>query len=169
MTESYKLNVKLGPAEFSAEGPEETVKQAFQQFLEAASGQVSGSIREPAGTDDQRRGSSQALLERAFSRDGDIVSLRHLPPQDNPNRIADAAILLMYGFRAILKVEDVPVTKLNRALKRSGLTVNRLDRFVGPRSGLFMKGGTRSGGRYTLNNLGLTQSESWLREWYGNE
>jgi hypothetical protein len=168
MAESYRLDVKLGSAEFSAEGPEATVKQAYQQFLQAASSLGSASAPpSPHGQEGREALAmggevSQDLLNRVFSAEGNSVSLRLLP--EGANRAADAAILLMYGFRKLLGQQEVPITKLNAALRKSGLQVHRLDRFIGVHSTLFMKGGARSGGRYTLNNQGVRQAQSWLRE-----
>jgi len=64
-------------------------------------------------------------------------------------------------------MKDVPVTKLNSGLRVSGLKVDRLDRFMGSFGQYVMKGGTRSGGRYTLNNQGAAHAEKLLRQYFG--
>jgi hypothetical protein len=181
----YKLQIKIGSAEFTAEGPEETVKEAYDAFMKAimtpavgpAVGAVTGSSNAKgisiAAADLSMTGHpplvliqgalDATVLERAFKREGEIISLRHLPP--TPNKIADAAIVLMYGYMKITGIEDVPVTKLNEGLRRSGLNLSRLDRELGVNHALFRKGGQRSGGRYTLNNQGIKQAEDWLKDW----
>jgi hypothetical protein len=162
----YKLHVKLGSSEFNGEGPENTVKEAYQQFLAAFNAykgfnetQVENTVEKAAGVDDK-------VLERAYICDGEKLSLRHLPPADRPNKPADAAILILYGFKKLLHQDDVLVTKLNESLRTSGIGTGRLDRFMGVHNNLYRKGGTRSGGRYSLNNQGDLQAESWLREWF---
>jgi hypothetical protein len=174
MDSDYKLHIKFGPSiEFNGEGPEEAVKEAYKQFLEALPTlqaaiqptltaqcvQAEKPVEKAAGVQDE-------LLQRAFRLDDDIVSLRHLPPADRSNRNADAAILVLYGFKKLLRQDDVPVTRLNEALRTSGITMQRVDRFITANSQLYRKGGQRSGGRYALNNQGELQAENWLKEWF---
>jgi hypothetical protein len=174
MDSDYKLHIKLGPSiEFNGEGPEQSVREDYDQFLKALPtlqaaiqptltsqyAQAEKPTERAAGVDD-------ALLQKAFLRDGDIVSLRHLPPSDRTNRNADAAILALYGFKKVLGQDDVPVTKLNEALRRSGITMERIDRFITAHMHLYRKGGQRSGGRYSLNNQGEIVAEDWLKQWF---
>jgi hypothetical protein len=167
MENPYKLHVKLGSSEFNGEGPEVAVKEAYQQFLQAFNAYKGFNEaqadkippQKPAGVGDD-------LLQRAFLKEGDIVSLRHMPPADRPNRNADAAILILYGYKKLLSQDDVLVTKLNESLRRSGITMERVDRFITVNQSLYRKGGQRSGGRYALNNQGELQAEQWLKEWF---
>jgi hypothetical protein len=169
----YKIQIKLGNAEFTAEGPEDTVKAAFERFMSVAEGRASAAglpahlaitsgATIPLGPmDDQPL--DQRTMERVFKREGEIVSLRHLP--STANRIADSAILLIYGYMKLSGLDEVPVTKLNEGLRDSGLNITRLDRHMGVHTGLYRKGGQKSGGRYTLNNQGVKQAEEWLQSW----
>jgi hypothetical protein len=170
MDSAYKLHVKIGPAEFLGEGPEEAVKDAYQQFLAALpfletltpptlTSQYERTPEKPSGVEDK-------LLEMAFRKDDDTVSLRHLPPADRASRAGDAAILILYGFKKLLGQDDVLVTKLNEALRTSGVSADRVDRMIAVHSQLYRKGGQRSGGRYALNNQGELQAENWLRQWF---
>jgi hypothetical protein len=174
--EGYKLQAKFGNAEFNAEGPEEAVREDFRRFLEKLPAAVQPS---PEKKQDAKNGQEptilttvdqmllgQALLEKVFQRQDDIVSLRLLPPPESANRNADAAILLLYGFRCLLNQEEVPVTRLTRALRRSGISFERLDQFMGANSQLILRGGARNAARYRLNNLGVTQAETWIRTWF---
>lgn len=173
METPYKLSVDIGAYRFSAEGPEQTVKQDFQNFLETikslgstmatqgASPDV-GSATPDTSAPDSAQPLDRALLDRVFQVDGKgIVSLRLLP--DTPNKAADAALFLLYGYRVLSGLQDVPVMKLNDGLRQSGISVERLDRFIGTHSAYYMKGGTRSGGRYTLNNQGMAMAETMLK------
>ena len=168
MDNPYKLHIRLGEAQFDGEGPQDSVRADYSAFLDAYKvfqgtvPQISPVV--PAAA--KPMGIADGLLQKAFVRKEDIVSLRHLPPSDNSTRAADAAILLLYGFKKLAAVEDVPVTKLNEGLRDSGLTIDRIDRFIGVHGQLFRKGGQRSGGRYSLTNPGEAQAEKWLNEWY---
>lgn len=174
MDSNYKLHVKLGSSEFDGEGPEGAVKDAYQQFLQALSSvppPTPTPILKPVPFGDlnmyqKPSGVADELLNRAFLKEGEIVSLRHMPPADRPNRNADAAILILYGYKKLLGQDDVLVTKLNEALRRSGITMERVDRFITANMQLYRKGGQKSGGRYALNNLGESQAEAWLTEWF---
>jgi hypothetical protein len=177
MPESYKIQVKLGNFEFLAEGPEEAVKAAFEQFLGAAASAGPSQKTPPSDSaplpappqlpKDAVNGSSivdQSLMERVFLKDGDVVSLRMLPKKENPNWQADAVILLLYGFRRLGGMETVPVIKLNQGLRKSGIPLDRVDYIISVHGELYMKGGVKSGGRYTLNNQGVAVAERWLAE-----
>lgn len=169
MDDPYKLHIRLGEAQFDGEGPQESIRADYAAFLDAYKvfqGTVP-QVAPPAPAQHPKPAPlAEGLLQKAFVQKEDIVSLRHLPPSDNSTRAADAAILLLYGFKKLAAVEDVPVTKLNEGLRDSGLTIDRIDRFIGVHSQLFRKGGQRSGGRYSLTNPGEAQAEKWLNEWY---
>jgi hypothetical protein len=166
--ENTKLHVKIGNSEFNAEGPQEWVKEAYERFLQScpANTNSSASSQDSANTLPLANPLDQGLMERAFIVKEDVVSLRHLPTVETVNRTADAAILVLYGFKRLLKIEDVPVMKLNEGLRQSGITVERLDRYINVHSQLYRRGGARSGGRYSLTNSGETQADKWLKMWY---
>ncbi|MGH7556311.1 MAG: hypothetical protein ACREMD_00735 [Gemmatimonadota bacterium] len=171
MPENYSLKVKLGEAEFTADGPEETVKEAYQQFLDAI--QKSGIPQAPTRSGEEPSDTpkvTRSLLEKAFRKErDDVVSLRMQPTgEGEQQRNADAAILLIYGFQEYLGMEDAPVTKLNDGLRKSGIMLKRLDRFIGTHDELFLKGGSRSGGRYSLTNPGRDWAEKKLKSMFGN-
>ncbi|MGO9097740.1 MAG: hypothetical protein ACLQGV_21260 [Bryobacteraceae bacterium] len=175
MAESYKIQVKFGDAEFLAEGPEEAVKSAFEQFLRAREAvpvahvvppeKQSTNVEKPETPPAPEDGIEQPLLDRVFQKDDDLISLRMLPRKDNnPNWQGDSVILLLYGFRRLANMPEVPVTKLNQGLRKSGVSVERVNQLIEDHSDLYMKGGVRSGGRYTLNNQGVATAERWLKE-----
>jgi hypothetical protein len=167
MDSTYRLKVKIGISEFDSEGQESSVRDDYKQFLAALPapvGQFTGYpplislIEKPSGVE-------QTLLDKAFLVEGQFISLRHLPPE-SATRAADAAILIIYGFKKLLSQDDVPVTKLNEGLRRSGLSLKRIDRFLRVHGSLYRKGGQKSGGRYTLNNQGELKAEEWLKGWF---
>jgi hypothetical protein len=175
MPDSVKIQVKLGDSEFNADGPETIVKAAFEQFLLALAKVPAApavNLKPPAMDSNgvppkdelPAREPDQELLDRVFQKDDDIVSLRVLPQRSNPNWQADAVILLIYGFHRLANASEVLVTKLNQGLRKSGINLTRVDGIVEVHSSLYMKGGVRSGGRYTLNNQGKATAERWLKE-----
>jgi hypothetical protein len=171
---SYKLHVKLGEAEFNAEGPQEIVQKAFEKFL-TCTDKISTStpIKKPSGPpegahqqDGQNTGQlDSALLSRAFMVDAQkgIVSLRALPP-DGPNKASDAALMILYGAHLFLHKTEFPVTRLKKGLQKSGIQVGRIDRIMEPYKHSVIKGGSGVGGRYSLNNQGTTQVEGLLKK-----
>jgi hypothetical protein len=168
--DSFKLQVELGNAKFSGEGERDFVEDAYKRFLDAltASKVQAPSLTSQYGApmEEKSAGIAEGLLQKAFLQEDQIVSLRHLPPSDSSTRAADAAILLLYGFKKLLNLDDVPVTKLNEGLRKSGLNLTRVDTAISKHGSLYRKGGQRSGGRYYLTNPGETQAEKWLSEWY---
>ena len=168
----YKLHVKIGMNEFEAEGSEDTVKSDYRDFISALKGPAAKNIiSELASLGGIAPGNGggdvatieQRVLDRVFKKDGDIVSLRHLPT--TATKTADAAILLIYGFMKLGGLDEVPITKLNEGLRESGLSLVRLDRHLGVHQALYRKGGQKSGGRFTLNNQGVKRAEDWLLAW----
>jgi hypothetical protein len=106
-------------------------------------------------------------MNRAYSVDGKhkFVSLQVLPP-DGPNKASDAALLVLYGNQKLLQMAQVPVTRLKRGLKQSGVQVDRMDRIMAAHSHITQKGGSGVGGKYSLNNQGLIQAEGMLKKMF---
>ncbi|MEW6721220.1 MAG: hypothetical protein AB1346_12280 [Thermodesulfobacteriota bacterium] len=175
---SYKLHIKIGNAEFDAEGPQEVVQKSFDKFLDAAgrvaSAQVAPpSLEEPAVAPPPKPpGSRQldtALLPRVFDADPkrQIVSLRILPP-GGPNRAGDAGIMILYGAQMMLRIHDFPVTKLKKGLVKSGVQFDRVDKLIAPCTQFVIKSGSKGvGGKYALNNLGIAHAESLVQSLFG--
>lgn len=163
--ESTKLHVKVGNSEFDAEGLPEWVKEAYDRFLESLKSQSHESPPPKGDGDDKSRGApvaDKAFLDGVFTVKDNVVSLRHLPTTESATRTAECAILILYGFKRMLGIDDVQVTKLNEGLRQSGITIRRLDKVITVHSQLYRKGGTRSGGRYSLTNAGELQAHKWL-------
>lgn len=174
MSDQYSLQVRIGDAEFSAEGPKDTVRQAYEDFLNAISegvvAQATQSSEESGADQDQQSADiARDALEGAFKveKEERVVSLKLLPPTDGKQQKADAAILIIFGHQTFFGADHAPVMKLNEGLRQSGLTVKRLDRFIDAHDGLYMKGGTRSGGRYSLTNKGERWARQKINEWFG--
>ena len=177
----YKLRIKIGNAEFDAEGPQEIVQQSFDKFLDAA-----GKIPDPSTTQSTleeptpspsaspspeppiSRGMDPAILSRVFDvdRKRGIVSLRILPP-DGPNRAADAGVMILYGAQIDLGVPDLPVTKFKKGLVKSGVQFGRVTNMMAPYSHIIIRGGSGVGAKFSLNNQGIVQAENLIRKIFG--
>ena len=171
--DSYKIQTKIGAAEFSAEGAEESVRADYERFLrllelqatspEPARGKESGGV----GIKDDV-GLEESLLETVFKTDQERgwVSLKMLPPAESNNRAAGAALILLFGFHKILGQLEAPVTKLIGGLRESGISIDRFDRIIAAHSSLILKGGQRVGAKYRLNNQGMSQAAAMIKQFF---
>lgn len=168
----YKLRVKLGEAEFEAEGEEEVVREQYEMFLEAISGtqDVVAQPRQSAtdtqndAPDDKSDEFDSNLLDRLFSVERGVLSLRVLP--QTKSRSADALLLLIYGFMKLQGEHDIFGTKLMKSARQSGLSIDRVDRVISAHKGLYMRGGARRGAKYTLNNQGVKKAEEIIEKMF---
>lgn len=177
----YKIHSRIGISEFTAEGPEASVREDYSRWLDALKApqpqpQSPNPGLHPSLLPATSMGNTPLPLatahlatmpkehaERTFRDEGELLSLRHLPP--TTNKVADGAIVLLFGYQMLKGMQEVPVIRLNESLRRSGLNVTRLDRELSVYQSLFRKGGQKSGGRYSLNNQGVQQAERWIAEW----
>lgn len=162
----HKIQVRLGDAEFSAEGSEDAVKEQYGQFLELVRGRVAAPPRQPTSTAlaaaaAQPPASVDALTDRVFDRDkAGKVSLKALPT--GASRDADALVLLLYGYRKLLDVHAIVGSQLLRAARQSGLQIDRVDIPLAVRAEFITTAGARRGKRYGLNNRGVAYAEDLL-------
>lgn len=164
--EKSSISIKLGDAEFTAEGPVETVNAQFQSFLKAL--ESTSQKREtaplplvqeapvipPSGEIDAQ------LLSRVFSKESsDRVSLKALPRSGS----SDALLLLLYGFDVIVGQHAVTGSALMKAAEKSGVRVDRIDRLLAVHEPFVTTAGMRRGKRYGLNNRGKQHAIEILR------
>lgn len=172
MADVHKVRIKIGDAEFEAEGSEESVKLQFDSFLAALSarGTTTPQVqadRKTAGNGFElppppSSGLEKAQLDRAFSIKDNVVSLRVLP--QTQTREADTLLMLVYGFAAIKSQDMVLGTQLIKAARVSGLNLDRIDRAIGRHDQYLLKGGARKGMKYGLNNPGRAAAEEMIRQ-----
>jgi hypothetical protein len=170
--ENFKLHMKVGPHEFDGEGPADAVRKSFDDWKSlvasmpsaettyaTANSSLGGGINGSAGVLEAEE------LARLFVHDEKkgIVTLRILPRGDD--RDANAALLVLLGFRQLKSQDEVPVTQLKPALKQSGCNVDRVDAVVGKyqREGFINKGGSGKGGKYSLTNSGIEKAHTLTR------
>lgn len=185
MDGNAKLRVKVGDAEFDAEGPPDLIKEQYQAFLEAVRASPAPTPAQPAalmqpapqpgtaGTASNGVSTPpadqmlSAMLKRVFRDAGPVISLLALPKSKNAE--ADALLLLLYGYQELRKGE-YPVTgvRLMQAAKQSGLhQIKRADRTISMNEPYIMAAGAHRGRKYSLNNQGVTRAEEIIREIIG--
>ncbi len=171
---NYKIQTKIGLAEFCAEGTEDSVRADYDRFLKAVASRpvnngAAAKIDDLGSLAGENGGEVEpALLQAVFKVDQERgwVSLKMLPPSESANRAADAALLLIYGFHRLLEQSEAPVTKLISGLRESGISVDRFDRTIAPHSGLILKGGQKIGAKFRLNNQGMSQAAAMIRKFF---
>lgn len=159
MTGTYKVRVKIGDAEFEAEGPEEIVKQQYADFLGALSAPT---VAHKQTTEVNNSDGDRRLIDGAFETDGDVVSLKFLPATENQQ--PDTLILLLYGYEKVKGQPMVLGTQLLKAARKTGLQIDRVDRPIAAHESLLLRGGTRKGMKYGLNNLGKAKAAELLKK-----
>lgn len=171
--DTYRLRIKIGTAEFEAEGPEESVKEqfeAFKQLIQSSPSAINTPATSPSSVSRITQIGQEALEAEPvrrlyiFSKGGDFLSLA-FPPRGE-ERHQQALLLVLYGFRKLLGQDDVAVGVVKDSLEQSGFVVDRVDRIASPltKAGLVWKGGKKGkGGKYRLTNLGFTEAEATVK------
>lgn len=177
--QTHRIRIKIGQAEFDAEGPRDLVNEQFTAFMEAvkAVGANNPQAESPDGHDKGDEGGqggekppsgrgggqiSDDLLNRVFFDHGDLISLSAIPDTDNQK--ADSLLLLLYGFGKIKSEPKVTGVTLMKACRQSGVNMDRVDRIIDARADLVMAGGAKRGKRYQLNNKGVQHVEGIIRD-----
>src|SRR5881296_764675 len=112
MTNTYRLQLRIGSHEFLGEGPEEAVRSDFQAWRSLITAVPASSERmaensDSAGTEPASINSSTGDAGRFFSSDGkrNTLSLRVLPSSED--REAEAFLILLEGHRRLRAQHDV--------------------------------------------------------------
>jgi len=162
--ETHRIKMKIGVHEFEAEGPRELVTAQFEAFMAAVSSLPAGAPSNHLGTPITPATpleASQAILDRVFSK-GDPLSLAALPSGDNAWE--NALLILLYGYLKINGEQTVTGTMLNKAAKKSGVVVDRIDRAMSIHQPDFvLVAGAKKGRKYSLNNRGIARAEEIIR------
>jgi hypothetical protein len=154
---AYKVRIKLGQAEFDAEGPEDTVKKNLAEFLEIAPTCAERVAKEPRGFDfrdllgpprapnNKERADASAVtatetpsstretsvdprvLNRLFKDNGDGLISLRVLPKQSEDRAADTLFLLLYGFLILKGQSEVMSRDLLTCARQSGVSLDRID------------------------------------------
>lgn len=172
--ESHRIKVRLGDAEFDAEGKPEDVKAQYEAFLAlvalapkvappppAAAQPV---LPVPGQPNQSEQGIPAEVMDRVFRR-GDTLSLAALPSGENGSQ--DAMIALLYGYLKIQSESTVTGTSLMKSAKISGIDLGKSDRVDRVVAGLIpdyiLAAGVKKAKRYQLNNRGLARAEAVIK------
>lgn len=183
----YKVQVRLGQAEFSAEGPEATVREQLASFLQIASihpassqdqvGQANGNGHTngngkhveapmiPAPSSGQEKWVDTRNNGRLFSEDqrNGLISVRVLPKTEE--READTLLLILFGFLTIKNQIEVKASVLLKSAQQSGVnSVSRIDTILDKYASLVRRGGIKRGSWYALTNPGIAHGEKLAKE-----
>jgi hypothetical protein len=164
MPNTHRIKIKLGDAEFEAEGPSETVQSQYEQFLKAAAlmGQKAATATAKSKTIEEEKPPAGDIDEGVVGRifevrtDGN-VALKVLPKGEE--REGDAFLLILYGFRRLRGQEAILGTQLLRSGQLSGIGTIRPSRALASYDRYVIRGGNRKGSTYSLNNQGVTKAE----------
>ncbi|MCI0420680.1 MAG: hypothetical protein L0312_15880 [Acidobacteria bacterium] len=172
---AYKVHVKLGQAEFSAEGPEETVKAQLASFLGLAAAQPipphqingnghsngngNGAHSAPPG-ESAHTDVDPTVVARLFKEDRNgAISLRTLPKTEQRN--ADALLLLLWGHLVRKEQVEVRAKELIAGMRQSGVpNLTRVDEILVKYDMYVTSGGVRRGKWYSLTNPGIECAEN---------
>lgn len=164
--ETHRIKVKLGNAEFDAEGKPEAVQAQYEAFLklvallpkpETVAPKTDFIKVTPTGAIEI----ADAVLDRVFRR-GDVLSLSALPSGEE--READTMLALLYGYLKLQNEQTVTGTSLRKSALVSGVNIDRADRVLNTLIPDFvLAGGVRKARRYQLNNRGLTRAEGIIK------
>jgi hypothetical protein len=157
---AHRIKVKLGEAEFEAEGAEDKVQAQYDQFLAALE---QAKTKQPLKSTAARAGDvptiDDARITSIFElRPDDMVILRFHPP--DTVEASDAITLLLFGYLRLKNQENVLATQLLRAAKQCGLGIDRIDKAVDPYVPQYiLRGGQRKGTTYRLTTRGIARAQ----------
>lgn len=194
---AYKVQIKLGQAEFAAEGPEETVKAQLAEFLTLAprfSDHRNG--HEGANGNGHHAGmnGSNGSNGKGHVETSPLPTPSHMPMREPPidpallkrifsegksglislrtlpngdEKKSDAIFLILLGYLLLRDQSEVKASELLLAAKQSGLTLSRLDDTLDKYDALVARGGIKRGSRYALTNPGIEYAESVALRLFG--
>lgn len=167
---THRIKIKLGNAEFEAEGSPELVKKQYADFMAAVANLPKAASETPAepnsneakpdGNDAISSRLPKAIVDRVFRWD-DPLSLMDTPKTDNAE--ADALLVLVYGHTELRGKPDVTGAALVKSASKTGLNVDRISRTLDARRDFVRSSGVKKGTRYSLNNRGITEAERLIK------
>jgi hypothetical protein len=164
----HKVRIKIGDAEFEAEGSAESVNQQYADFLaalrSAPAGKPSAKHETPLADNGKEGGGDvDAIFSKVFRVDGDSISLNFLPPRTE-NLDADVLMLLMYAYQATTGQQMILGTELVRAANQSGAGISRVGDSLSiyEEQSYVRRGGVKKGAKYGLTNTGQTKAKEML-------
>ena len=160
-----RIHIKLGDYEFEAEGPPDIINQQFEAFQEMVKTLLNASKNSTTDKPDPEDSIGKAIddtaLSRIFHESGDLLSLTATPETDDSK--GDALLLLIYGYNKLRNEPKITGVTLMKATRQSGVSINRVDRYMDTKKEFILAGGVKRGKRYSLNNKGIQYVEEMIR------
>ncbi|MCE9594991.1 MAG: hypothetical protein K8S98_12450 [Planctomycetes bacterium] len=187
--DASRLSVKIGNAEFSAEGPESAVNSQYERWLAAVAAQMAAAAVAPppppaapvvapqnqaqnpakgadpaAAGGNGAQGAANELLARIFRahEDGSVSLLAR------PASVGESILLAIYGYTKLRGQGTVTTVTLMKGLRATGVAVMRIDRELGALEGPeITRAGFKRGTRYGLTNQGIKHAEELMQALLG--
>lgn len=161
-----KISVNIEGNTFEATGPD--ANEQFKVFVSLLrEGVVPAKTAKTGagnGAPDKPSDGSKTLekddLQKVFEASGEHLHLKYPPVvdgDDKKERVKAAILMILYGFKEVLGVNEVGVIKLSKALEESGLgKYPRLTFATDPLydEGLILKSGNRVGAKFRTTPSG---------------
>jgi hypothetical protein len=172
MEPKHRIKIKLGNAEFEAEGEPDIVNKQYDDFMAALAAlpkaPTASTPDDPKADPEEKRSGaatnhskpSKEVLSRVFRQD-EPLSLMDRPNTDNAD--ADALLVLIYGHTELGNKQDVTGTALVKSASKTGLNVDRISRTIRARREFIRSSGVKKGTRYSLNNRGIAEAERLIK------
>ncbi len=174
MSEGLRLKLGYDSLTFEADGNPDAVFKARDHWLEsnktliAQLTQKKGSSK-PVKHDENQSDSSSGDREDEsglFRKDDKgNLSLKGIFPEDG--RVADAALLLLYGYKQIQEADEIFAVRLKSNLKDSGYTtLGRLDREMAKlkNQGFVNPFGEKRSRKYRITGQGIRRGKELAEE-----
>lgn len=151
--DTYKLKIRIGDAEFDAEGPVDVVQAQFAAFKELMQSAPAPKAPELPETK-QNVVAGTPALERILKHDGRVVSLTA-----HVTNLAEAILLVLVGQKSLRGNDTITGGEIIDGLRQSGHTVPRIDYQLDKLAadGLVIKIGEGRASRYRLTNQGAAK------------
>jgi hypothetical protein len=162
--ETHRLKIKIGDAEFDAEGTAETVQSQFEAFKELiANAPRKQELPAPSQISANQLDTNlpHLALEKILKTDGRVVSLT-----SKCDSINEAVLLILLGQKEQRNNQEVTGSEIMDGLEHSGYKLPRVDHTLNKLSneGSVITMGIHRGRRYRLSNPGLTKALQIAKE-----
>jgi len=168
-----KIKIELGEFKFEAEGSAKDINSKFEYFKKfvAEAQKTKTSPRLHADPQEYQKGKKPPASDSPTGytavfeadKEAELVTLITHPmgTGDKDQKRQNAILLILLGYKSMLKISTVMVGKLNKSIQQSGLgEYDRLIFVLQPLidSGFIFRGGSKRGTRYSLTTRGKSKA-----------
>ena len=134
--------------------------------LRAANSDENPPVADAVGHKNHPAKATPGKYAQLFECKENVVTLK-IQPKPSPDRIAEAVLMIILGYKECLNSEEVIVHKLLQSTQKSGLTgFERIIHVMEPllKDGLAFKRGAKRGTRYSLTATGTAKAEKIIKD-----